>query len=210
MEDFFNNLIEFLLPMNDIILYIFLFISAIVENLFPPIPGDTITAFGAFLVGVGRLNYFWVYFSTTAGSVFGFVLLFLLGKFFGRKFFHDKNYKHFSIEKIEKSENWIRKYGYGIILANRFMPGIRSVISVVSGISELNTYKVILFSFISASVWNLIWIHIGFLLGCNWDTVKEKFTKIMLEYNIAAAAIIVLIIIFLFVRRYKSKKNIDK
>lgn len=210
MEDFFNNLIEFLLPMNDIILYIFLFISAIVENLFPPIPGDTITAFGAFLVGVGRLNYFWVYFSTTAGSVVGFVLLFLLGKFFGKKFFHDKNYKHFSVEKIEKTENWIRRYGYWIILANRFMPGIRSVISVVSGISELNTYKVILFSFISASVWNLIWIHTGFLLGTNWDIVKEKFTIIIMEYNIAAAIVILLIIVVVFIRKYKGKKNIDK
>lgn len=210
MENFFDKLIELLLPMNDAVLYVFLFISAIIENIFPPIPGDTITAFGAFLVGVGRLNYFWVYFSTTAGSVVGFILLFLLAKYFGRKFFHDKNYKHFSIEKIEKTEIWIQRYGYWIILANRFLPGIRSVISVVSGISELNTCKVIILSFVSASLWNLIWIHTGFLLGCNWGTVKERFTKIMIDYNIIAAITMILIVAIIIIRRYKKRKRLDK
>jgi len=69
MTDFINDIIQFLLPHNDIYLYIFLFLSAVVENLFPPIPGDTITAFGAFLVGTGRLDFLLVYTSTTLGSV---------------------------------------------------------------------------------------------------------------------------------------------
>ncbi len=98
MENFLSDIIKFLLPLNNIFLYLFLFLSAIIENLFPPIPGDTITVFGAFLVGVGRLNYFGVYLSTTLGSVIGFMTLFLIGKYLGRKFFHEKNYKHFSIE----------------------------------------------------------------------------------------------------------------
>jgi membrane protein DedA with SNARE-associated domain len=186
MENFFNELIKFLLPINDIFLYIFLFLSSVIENLFPPIPGDTITAFGAFLVGINRLNYFLVFLSTTLGSVTGFMLLFQLGKFFGRKFFDEKNYKHFSARKIQSTEIWIQKYGYWIIIANRFFPGIRSVISLVSGISQLKFYPVLLFSFISASIWNLIWIEVGYILGNNWDIVKDKFTKIMRNYNIAA------------------------
>ncbi len=206
MEKYLNDLIKFLLPMNDIFLYIFLFLSAIIENLFPPIPGDTITVLGAFLVGVKRLNYFWVYASTTLGSVFGFMLLFSVGKFFGRKFFDGKNYKHFSIEKIQKTENWITKYGYWIIFANRFMPGIRSVISIVSGISKLNTILVFIFSLISASIWNLIWIHTGFLLGDNWDIVKENFSKIMRNYSLIAFIVIISAIVIIIII-YKMRNN---
>jgi membrane protein DedA with SNARE-associated domain len=209
MEKMLNDLIAFLLPMNNMFLYLFLFISAIVENLFPPIPGDTITVFGAFLVGIKRLNYFGVYISTTAGSVIGFMTLFLLGKYLGRKFFHEKNYKHFSIEKIERTEKWIQKYGNWIIIFNRFLPTIRSVISIVSGISELNTTRVFFYSLISASVWNLIWIHTGYLLGHKWHIVKENFSDIMWKYNIIAGIIILLIIIIFFIIRKFRNKTVD-
>ena len=108
MEEFLNRIIEFLLPQNDIFLYIFLFVSAIIENLFPPIPGDTITAFGAFLVGTGRLNYFLVYISTTIGSVIGFMALFFVGRFFEREFFMQKDFKFFSADSIINAEKWFR------------------------------------------------------------------------------------------------------
>ncbi|MFH0976795.1 MAG: DedA family protein [Spirochaetota bacterium] len=207
MANFFERLIDILLQMSDAFLYIFLFISAIVENLFPPIPGDTITAFGAFLVGIGRLNYFWVFFSTTTGSVIGFMSLFLFVRHIGKKFLQKKNYKVFSIKKIEKTEIWIHKYGYWIILANRFLPTIRSVISVASGISKLHVIRVLILSLISASVWNLIWIHTGYLLGANWDIVKDKFTKIMMNYNITAWIIIILSVIIFIVWEYKRKRK---
>ena len=72
----FLNCLE---TLPDFLIYLFLWLSAFVENLFPPIPGDTITAFGALLVGIGGLNFFGVYFSTTLGSLLGFLCLFRVG-----------------------------------------------------------------------------------------------------------------------------------
>ena len=62
MENCLLEIMQGLSSADTWMLYLILFASAVVENLFPPIPGDTITAFGAFLVGTGRLNYFMVYF----------------------------------------------------------------------------------------------------------------------------------------------------
>ena len=190
MEKLLDTIIDFLLPQHDAFLYMFLFISAIVENLFPPIPGDTITAFGAFMVGTGRLSYILVYLVTTAGSVVGFMLLFLLGRLLEREFFMKKNFKFFSAESIVSAEQWFVKYGYFVVLMNRFLPGIRSVISLVSGLTKLNFFKVLLFCTISASIWNLIWIQAGFLLGNNWQLVKEKIIIIIQRYNMAAGIIL--------------------
>lgn len=206
MEDLINKIIEYLLPTNDVFLYIFLFLSAVIENLFPPIPGDTITAFGAFLVGSGRLDYFLVYLSTTIGSVIGFMILFSLGKYLGKQFFVNKDYKYFSAQKIGTAEKWFSRYGYLVVLANRFFPGIRSVISLVSGITMLNTVKVFIFSIISASIWNLMWIHTGYLLGENWDIVKERIGNLLRGYNIIASIIMVIFVIVLIVYM-KSKKG---
>ncbi|MDY6934392.1 MAG: DedA family protein [Spirochaetota bacterium] len=206
MANLLNRILEFILPANDLIIYLFLFLSAIIENLFPPIPGDTITVFGAFLVGTGRLDYLLVYLTTTIGSVIGFMILFIIGKSIGRDYFHNKDYKFFSEKNINAAEGWFLKYGYLVVLGNRFLPGIRSVISIVSGFSKLKTIKVSLYALISSSIWNLIWIHTGFLLGDNWEIVRGKIGKILNNYNIVITIfiiIIIIVIILIYKRRNK-------
>jgi membrane protein DedA with SNARE-associated domain len=208
MEEFFDKLIAYFLQTNDSLIYLFLFLSAIIENLFPPIPGDTITAFGAFLVGIGRLKYYYVYLVTTTGSVVGFMSLFLLGKHFGRDFFIKKDYKYFPAASILKSEARFSRSGYLIVLANRFMPGVRSVISIVAGISNLSTLKVFFLSLLSASVWNLIWIHAGYTLGDNWDFVKKEIAKIMKNYNIIVGLILLIVaLIIIIYKKYSKPRN---
>ena len=207
MEQILDSIIKFIMPQHDVVLYAFLFISAVFENVFPPVPGDTVTAFGAFLVGTGRLNYFLVYATTTVGSVVGFVLLFLAGKLLGREFFIEKDYKHFSASQIIRAESWFRKWGQILVLANRFFPGIRSVIAIVGGISNLGTFRVFILSFISASIWNLIWIQTGYMLGNNWSIVKEKMNDILMRYNYIAGSIIALIVIFLLVYLYRNRRK---
>ncbi len=211
MEQILSDIIEFLLPQNDLFLYAFLFISAIVENLFPPIPGDTITGLGAFLVGAGRLNYWLVYAATTLGSLLGFMTLFLLGRLLEREFFMKKNYSFLSARTIVSTEEWFRRHGYAVILINRFIPGIRSAVSLVSGISLLSPHRVALFAAISAAVWNLIWIQVGFTLGNNWELVKDKMMLILKSYNIIAGGILVLcltvFIIFRIVRARLKSRN---
>jgi len=207
MEELFNVLMNFFNQQSDFLLYTFLFISAMVENLFPPIPGDTITAFGAFLVGTGRLNFFIVYLVTTIGSVVGFMQLFYMGKFLEKAFFIEKNYRFFSKESILDAEKWFKKRGYLVILFNRFLPGVRSVISIVSGISNLSSIKVFFFSLISASIWNFIWIYGGYTLGGNWEKVKGQLSDILYNYNYAVGGLISLFLLIMFLKKLKRRKK---
>jgi membrane protein DedA with SNARE-associated domain len=181
------------------LLYFLLGLSAFVENVFPPIPGDTITAFGAFLVGTQRLSFFGVYLATTLGSLFGFMFLFWIGSLLGRRFFIERDYRFFKARDIIRAEEWFRKYGYFLILLNRFFPGIRSVISIAGGISQLRVLRVTLLALISASIWNLIWIALGYSIGTNWDVVKEKMAQLMFNYNLTILILLgIVIAIFLF------------
>lgn len=207
MEEFVTHIINILLPAQDIYLYLFLFLSAIIENLFPPIPGDTITAFGAFLVGTGRLQYGIVYLVTTIGSVLGFMALFFLGRYLGKEYFMKKNYSFFSSQSILDAESWFHRHGHFVVLANRFLPGIRSVISIVSGISLLSPVKVFLYALFSASVWNLIWIQAGYTLGNNWETVKNKLAEILRNYNIAATIFMIAALLLFLLYRFMKKRR---
>jgi len=180
-----DNFLRFLDSLPNGFVYILLGASAFVENVFPPIPGDTITAFGAFLVGTRRLSFGGVYIATLAGSLAGFMFLFWIGRLLGRRFFIERDYRFFKAQDIGRAEEWFKRYGYFLVLLNRFFPGIRSVISIAGGISRLRVFKVALLALISAAVWNLIWMLIGYSIGNNWETVKEKLAYIMFRYNIA-------------------------
>lgn len=208
MEKALADILSSLTGANDALLYLLLFLSAFIENVFPPAPGDTVTAFGAFLVGTGRLDYFLVYLATTLGSVFGFVCLVMIGRVLGREFFIGRDYRHLPARRIVKAETWFRRYGYPVVLVNRFLPGVRSVISLASGIARLSLWKVLLCASISASVWNLIWIHTGYMLGDNWDLVKDRMGSILRNYNTVVLALMAAAIAaYLIIRRVAKNRR---
>jgi membrane protein DedA with SNARE-associated domain len=199
--------LEYLDSLPDYLVYVLLGLSAFVENIFPPIPGDTIIVFGAFLVGIGRLDLFWVYFSTTLGSLSGFMSLFWIGRYLGRRFFIERDYRFIKAKNIIRAEDWFRKYGYFLIVLNRFIPAIRSVISVAVGISGLSGTKVSILALTSCAVWNIIWTLLGYALGSNWEAFKTSMSAIMMRYNITILFFFCVFILFIIIRRqYKRKK----
>jgi membrane protein DedA with SNARE-associated domain len=198
---YLDRFLAFLDTLPDLLIYILLGLSAFVENVFPPAPGDTITAFGAFLVGTNRLQFLSMFISTTIGSLAGFMFLFWIGRLLGRRFFVERDFWYFKTENIVRAENWFRKYGYFLILINRFLPGIRSVISIVGGISGLQVFKVFLLALISSGVWNLIWIGMGYSLGSNWETAKARIVEIMITYNVAVLVLLGVGVLFFVARK---------
>ena len=202
IEKFLNELRS--LP--DFLIYFFLGLSAFVENIVPPIPGDTITAFGAFLVGVGKLSFAGVYISTTVGSLLGFLCLYWIGGVLGRHFFIERDFRFLRAKDIIKAEEWFGRYGYYLILFNRFMPGIRSAVALASGISRFRTLPVLFLSLLSCSAWNLIWIFMGHTLGTHWETVEKRMGDFLVRYNMAVILLIVLILLFFVVRKRFRRK----
>src|SRR4030043_366407 len=162
---YIEKLLNELRSLPDLLIYFFLGLSAFVENLVPPIPGDTITAFGAFLVGMGRLSFAGVYISTTVGSLLGFLSLFWVGGFLGRHFFIERDFRFLRAKDIIKAEEWFSRYGYFLILFNRFMPGIRSAVALAAGISRFKTLPVAGPPFPSGGARTLSSIFMGHTLG---------------------------------------------
>jgi membrane protein DedA with SNARE-associated domain len=202
-----DSFLTFLHSLPKPLIYISLGLSAFVENIFPPIPGDTITAFGAFLVATGRLDFLGVYISTTLGNLIGFMVLFWVGSYLGRRFFIEKDFWFFKAENIIKAEIWFKKYGYFIIMINRFLPGARSVISIAGGISRLETKKVMTLCLLSCAVWNLIWVFMGYSLGNNWAVVKTEISSHLTRYSMTIFSIFIVFFLIFIISRYIKRKS---
>ncbi len=183
-----QSLSHFVNQLPPALAYVLLFISAFVENVFPPIPGDTVTVIGAYLVSTGKLTFWGVYIATTVGSVIGFFTMYLLGLIIGTRLLQSKMIqKYFSLQKSERVKKWFANYGYWVIVANRFLSGTRSVISLFAGFFALKWLPVLLLSFLSAAIWNGLLIYGGYLLGNNWKTIiywVKQYNKIVLIISV--------------------------
>jgi membrane protein DedA with SNARE-associated domain len=204
---YLEKFLDSLHSLSDPLVYLLLGLSAYVENVFPPIPGDTITAFGAFLVGIGRLSFLGVYLSTTLGSLLGFLSLFALGGYLGKQFFMHRDYRFFRAGDIARAEHWFERYGYLLIAMNRFLPGVRSAVSLAGGMAHLHPVRVTLLALLSCALWNLLWILAGYWLGSNWQTVEAGMSTLLMRYNTVALLLMGLVVLILVVR-WKKKRGI--
>lgn len=202
----FESILSDISQLTPLLLYIVLFVASFIENVFPPSPSDFVVVVGGSLVATGTIHFIPTLVIATAGSVLGFMTLYFIGSQIDRKILHAGKIKFISIEALEKVESWFVKYGYGIILANRFMPGTRSVISFFSGLSELNVKKTILFSTISAFLWNTIIIYLGVIFGNNLAVVDKYLSTYRNVGIIVTIAIILFFVIRYFIKK-RSKTN---
>ncbi len=199
-----DSALRWMVHLSPLVVYLLLFVSSYMENIFPPIPGDTVVVIGAYLVGIGKLNIFFAFFVTTLGSIMGFMTLFFLSFVYGTSILEKKFFRNYG-SSIRKVELWFEKYGYGVILLNRFLSGARSVISIFAGISKLKPKKVFIYATISCGFWNFFLIYIGYKLGENWK-VLIGFMKRYNKYSLIGF-ILILAIYFLVKILFKNNKK---
>lgn len=179
------------------------FLLTFIENIFPPSPSDVLLMFMGSLISIGTVGFFPLFITSTLGSILGFLLMYWLGFKYGNKIIKSNKLPFITKENLAKPEEWFKKYGYYIIVANRFLSGTRALISFFAGISELPIYKTTILSALSAALWNIILLLIGFEIGEN----IEQMNYILNIYGkILIPLIVVLVLGFLLYNKFKTKK----
>ena len=199
-----EQILDFISQLTPFWIYVSLFVFSFIENVFPPSPSDLVVVIGGSLIGTHSLNFVPTLLVTTVGSILGFMTLFFIGSQLDKKVIKAGKIKFISTEGLEKVEKWFSKYGYRIILFNRFLPGTRSVVSLFAGLSELDRKKTIVLATISALIWNGIIIYLGIIFGHNISIVDHYIsTYSNIAIIITLAVILILIINYFWKRRKK-------
>jgi membrane protein DedA with SNARE-associated domain len=181
------------------------FLIALIENIFPPSPSDVVIVFAGSLVGIGRVGYAETLLLATAGSTIGFMLMYKIGDWFGVRILEQGKIKFIPRESVRKVDDWFRKHGYWIIVANRFLSGTRAVVSFFAGMAELDLLRTTALCFVSALAWNAILVTGGFYLGNNWQLIGTYLST----YSQIMTGLLVVVSVGL-IARYFFKKRIGK
>lgn len=202
-----EQILSFLQNVPSLYLLLIVFGFALIENLFPPSPSDVVILFAGTLIPISKVDFISLLIFSTLGSVVGFLIMFSIGQKFERSVIETGKLKYIPNDAILKVEGWFQKWGYWIIVINRFLSGTRAVVSFFAGMSGLKVRKTTFLSAISALLWNSILIILGMEFSSNW---KEIYSKVESYGNWLFIAIGLIILFFILRYIIRSKKNKTK
>lgn len=180
-----------------------------VENVFPPIPSEVILTFGGFMTTYTSLNTWLVALFATVGSVVGALVLYGVGRILKperlEKLLSGKLGRILRLkpEDVDKADKWFRRKGKATVFFCRFIPIVRSLISIPAGMSKMNMGIFLLLTTVGTSIWNIVLVMLGAFAGASWEKIAGYF-DIYGKIALIVIGAAFLIFIFLF---YKSRKK---
>jgi membrane protein DedA with SNARE-associated domain len=197
-------IILYLQQLDPIWVYAAIFLIAYIENIFPPSPSDIMIVAGGSLVGLEHIGFIPTLIVATIGSTTGFMTMYKIGDWFGLSIIEKKKIKFLQLESVHKVEDWFRKYGYWLIVANRFLSGTRAVVGFFAGMAEVKFVPTAILCFVSALVWNGILIYAGTLVGANWESIGGYLSTYSQIVTVLLVTITIVIIILWHNRKGKK------
>ncbi len=199
-----KQILDFILSVDNVWIYFIVFLFAYIENLFPPSPSDVVVVFCASLSGLGKTDFYLTLASAVLGSTLGFMTMYFIGDKFGDEIIEKGKIKFINPENVKKVEALFKKYGYFLIVINRFLAGTRAFVAFFAGLGEYDIKKSLLLSFLSASLWYSILVTAGKILGENWHLIADVISAYS---KIITIVLTVIVAVYLLRNFLKNKKK---
>lgn len=149
-----------------------------IENVFPPIPSELIMGAGGIAVARGSMTFWPLLIAGTLGSTLGNYIWFVVGDRLG---YHRLEplvarwgrWLTLRWSDVEGASKFFQRHGQWVVFAMRFSPFLRTMISLPAGLSHMQHWKFLAFTFAGAAVWNTLLIYSGKWLAAYFDTMNE-------------------------------------
>jgi membrane protein DedA with SNARE-associated domain len=152
--------------------YLVLTALILLENLFPPVPSEVLLPLAGSRISAGDWSFPLVLLAASAGSLIGALVLYALGRTGGRALLlRHGNLLRLDERRLDRADDWFDRHGPKVVFFGRLLPGVRSVVSVPAGASEMPVGRFLFYTGAGSVVWNAALIGAGWALGTRWDEV---------------------------------------
>lgn len=179
-----------------------IFVLMLLESSSLPIPSEVILPFAGYLVSWGKIDVWITLMLATIAGILGSLIDYYIGlkgvqsltkhKVLGKVLL--------STTQLEIAEKWFMKYGNLMVFVSRLIPGFRTTFSFPAGAAKMPLKKFLAFTTAGCLLWNALLIYLGWYLGKNWTQVAG-YTR----YLIIAGAMVIVIIIIIYVLRWRQQ-----
>jgi membrane protein DedA with SNARE-associated domain len=168
------------------------------ENVFPPIPSEVVLPFAGFSAARGELNVVLAWAAATAGSVLGAYVLYGIAARIGYDRLHELAgrpwFLLFSEDDLARGERFFRDHGDKVVLLARFVPLLRSVVSVPAGFARMPLVRFTALTAIGSGIWNAVFLYAGYRLGADWAKVQQWLGPVGIAIAVALALAVALLV----------------
>ncbi|MBP5244053.1 MAG: DedA family protein [Succinivibrio sp.] len=192
--------------------YIAVFACLILCGLGVPVPEDITLVSGGVISGLALANPHVMCAIGLAGVLAGDSTMFLAGRIFGYrvqrlKFFR----KVVSPQRFSQIQKKFKKHGLGLLFVARFLPGLRSPIYLVAGMSHRISYLTfIVMDGLAALISVPVWIYLGYFFADNLDILMEYVHDVQKAIFLALGLLAVIIAVIYFKKKFHSKMQDEK
>jgi membrane protein DedA with SNARE-associated domain len=176
-----------------------------VETVFPPIPSEVILSLAGYLSQRGTMNVVLAVVAATVGAVLGALVLYSLGAWFGE----DRARRWLTVLPLvedsdyDNASDWFRRYGQPVVFFGRFVPIVRSLVSLPAGAQHMPVLRFVLLTALGSAIWNSVLISAGYALGTQYDRIEGYLAY--LDYIIYA--VVVVAVVWFVTRKMRQRRR---
>ena len=167
-----------------------LFALMALESASAPIPSEVFLPFAGYLVFLGSMNYAVAVAVCTIAGVLGALADYYLALLVGRPFF-DSLLSGVGVKpaSIDGAERWMNERGAWAVFLARFVPGLRSIISIPAGLLEMRLRTFVVLTLLGSLIWSAALIYLGLSAGVLWSSALSTPSVAFTVVEVFAAAV---------------------
>ena len=185
-------------------LYASLALIAAIENIFPPVPADTVVAFGSFLAARGHGTALGAFLSTWIGNVAGAMLMYAVGRHFGADWLTARMARRGGGDVQARLEGMYGRHGLFAIFLSRFLPGIRALVPPFAGALRVPPLRAAAMIAVASAIWYGTVTIVAYRLGANWEQATARLGGYQRSIVIAVGALAVVALLVWLLRRRRA------
>ncbi len=183
--------------------YLGLFLLMAGESMLLPIPSEAVMPFAGVLVHDGTFTWPVAILASSAGSLAGSWLSYLLGQYgflpLVRRY---GKYVLVREESLDRAHAFFERRGVVAVFLCRFIPVVRHVSSIPAGAARMPLGPFLIASVLGATIWNTILLYAG------WRFAGDAAAVAALKSNmdVAGIALLGLLVLYILYEVHKAKK----
>lgn len=179
MLDQLQTLLHLLAQIPDWGVYVLIGLGTAVENVFPPVPSDTVVLLGAFLAEAGVVEYPTVFATAWLGNVSTALGVYAVARRYGRGIFETRWGAYvLQPHQLNRLAGFYERYGTGTVFLSRFVPVFRVLVPAFAGVSGLGFWRTAVPLGLASAGWYALLLGAGGLAVRNLPRLAELASRV--------------------------------
>jgi len=187
--------------------YLGLFILMLMESAALPVPSEVVLPFAGYLVFLGKMNLGLAIVDAGVAGVAGALIDYYLALWLGRPVVYRLMARlGVSSKHMDGGERWVDSKGAWSVFVARFIPGLRSVISIPAGLLRMKIKPFVVLTAAGSLIWGGVLIYVGYSAGPLWQSSLNALSASATQAALVLVAVLSVLYVVYYLGPFGQRK----